>query len=370
MLLPRVYATGSSVVTSALVFDIAKIPYQPTVPNIVFLLQDSAHLANFTDQNSKLTVFGKIPDTKQFMASCAPPKLATGKLSSIDNLIVGEVSNKFFSITLQKYKCSLRKDSNVLLINPGFGLLELINKNIWTKEDERPNIFLGNIDNELDIIKPADDFALRIDRVPIPLSITKVPSRIESYSYLSESPKEWVNNSPLMQLIKKLNWNQNDNHIFKPSFFQYGDFMLIKFERLLVESCVEPLAMLLECELYGELLNSPFFFQMVDDLLAEQMHVLNITYPYLRNVKHYDTVFHRPTLKKVIQKHLHDRRFLTPSMLKKHRLLNKTNINQLTGYFVGLATYKRISIPQNELILRLVRGKVQTLKDKPLTWDL
>ncbi|CAH00987.1 Cbs2p [Kluyveromyces lactis] len=370
MSLPRVYTVGTSNIASALAFDIAKIPTQPTIPNVVVLLQDSKLLTKFTDQNSKLTVFRKTPETRQFMASCAPPKLATGAITAIDNLIVAEATNKSFTMTFQKYKKSLDSNSNVLIVNPGYGLLEFINRYIWNKDEERPKLFIANVDNDHGTIINSKGFTLRINKNPIPISITKVPDRIKNYTYEKTLKEEWTETFPLMQLLAKLKEPTKSHHIFQPSFHQYGVFMLIKCERLLIDSCVEPLAVLFESQRYGELLKSPFFQQLVDELLTEQINILNICYPFLRSTPHFDAVFNKDILKKVIHKHIYDRRFMRPRMLENSKALNKTNINQLTGYFISLAKYKKIPVPKNEMVFNLVRGKIQSTKDRALFWSL
>ncbi|CDO94064.1 unnamed protein product [Kluyveromyces dobzhanskii CBS 2104] len=370
MSLPRVYTVGSSSVIPALAFDIAKISSQPNIPNVVVLLQDTKLLTKFTDQNSKLTVLRKNPETRQFMASCAPPKLATGAITAIDNLIIGEPTNKSFTMTFQKYKKSLNSESNVLIVNPGYGLLEYINKYVWKKDEERPNLFIANVDDQKDTIVTSKEFTLRINKSPIPISITRVPEKIHQYTHEKTTQTKWNEFYPLTQLLTKLVETTKPVHIFQPSFHHFGDFMLIKSERLLIDSCVEPLATLLDCQKYGELLKSTFFQQLIDDLLTEQINILNISYPFLRSTPHFNTVFDKDNLKKVIHKHIYDRRFMKPRMLDNSKMLSKTNINQLLGYVVSLAKYKKIPAPKNEMVYNLVRGKIQSIKNRAFSWDL
>lgn len=362
MSVPRVYALGSSALTQALAFDIARLSIQPKIPNVVILLQDKRLLDKFTSQNSKIIWRGENETILQFMASCAPPKLATGEISVIDNLVIAEPNDKSLTSSLKKYKQSLKSESNVLIINPGFGLLEFLHKNVWPNRDERPNLFIANFNNGNSLVT-AQKFNLSTQSIHLPLNITKAPDSITSYQYDRNSPNEWLKKDSLTSLISQLDSKLAPDSIFHPYFHNFGDFSLIQFESLMINSCVEPLATLLGCVTYGDLLNSKFFLDLIDNLLEEQLNILSISFPFLRNIPYSPLVFDKEKMKGTIRNYILDKESVKPVMLEKARALNKTNINQLNGYFVRLGKYRKLPVEKNEMIFNLIRGKIQVSKN-------
>lgn len=367
MQLPRVYSLGNSTLIPALSHDIACLPNQPKIPNIVMLLQDSTMLNKFTSQNSKWSFIGVKENSLQFMASASPPKLSTGELASINNLIIGENSDKMFSNSLNKYKNCLHPNSSILFLNPRFGLVEYVKKKIWPNKDDIPNIFIGSFEEPHSLLRQKG-FKLNVKAHSMPLKITRVPKSLSQFQYDVESINEWSTENPLMNLLSKVGQNTTDYSLFKPHFYNYGDLAVMHYENLMFDSCIEPLAAVLDCQTYGELLQSSFYEQLMTMLLQEQIVVLNLAYPYLRKVPHFETVFQNDRMKSAIYNHITGKRHKKPEMVQMLKSLNKTNISQLNGFFVSLAKYRKYSVPYNEMVLNLVRAKTEVSKNKALSY--
>ncbi|QLG73939.1 hypothetical protein HG535_0F04510 [Zygotorulaspora mrakii] len=371
---PRIYSVVNTPIASILACEIAILPNQPPVPQVVLLLNDHKKLNRFLDNDSKIIIDrnkGKNIHQTQFMAAYLPPVYSTGKIATIDNLIVSGQHSKNIVSSVRKYLHCLNAGSNLFLLNPPFGAIEHLYRNLWTTSESRPNLFVGiSMKREANLVSVSDEFRLKLKCSGISMRVSPVPRDFASYSHESgvNALEELRHENDMLKLLDATAHNPNPIASISPLFYSYGDLLLIRLERLIVESCIEPLAALFGCRYTGELLQTPKSKDLILKLINEQVWILKCAQPFLTNMPSFHVAMDTGRLYELILKELRDKPKLRSQLNHSLNQLNQSNINQLTGYFVQLANYKKLDCRWNEVITGLVKGKAGIAKHRSLNY--
>ncbi|CCF56917.1 hypothetical protein KAFR_0B06200 [Kazachstania africana CBS 2517] len=355
--IPRVYTLGNSPLKNWISYKLAKLPSQTKIPNIILLLNDEKNLKRFLDNDSKLKLNGN--EQMQFMAACEPPTYVNGRLAVIENLLVCETKKKSMTSMIQKYTASLSKSSNVLMINPPIGCIPYLYEKVWS-DLKRPNLFIGLNPNYRKRIKKCytDEFNVNETFEPhkFELLLTSVPREFASYRY---SPLQHTLDNQLLALVKEIS-------DIDAKIVPFGEFLVVRFEKLIEDSCIEPLALLYDCKFNKEILQLQQAKIMVRNLVNEQTKIILKAFPFIKELPFYKVAFDNDRLYNVVISTLQKSPFEQSKLIQDMNKLNYTDINQLTGYFVRLAYSMNMDCRWNETITWLVKGKVELMRRRKL----
>lgn len=373
----RVYTLGNSALANYFAYEIAQIESQKLIPNIVLLLDNQKKLNRFLDNNSQLT--RKVKDSlappegsKQFMATSSPPTLASGEPAIMENLIMAVKGNKYFSNLMRKYGASLDGSSNVLLVDPPVGSLEYLFGKMWkNKSLARPNMLLGLTSpqgeglnaSKLQNYNSSNEFEVTTDMKggKLNLTLSSIPPTYETFDREAElRAAEEIRNNPIVNLL-----NSTEN--ISTQIFEYSELNMLRFEGLIVNSCIESLSILFDCKYTNELLKTPRARHILKAMISEQVKILTLSYPILKTVPNYDIAFDVERLYSVVQQKLNSV-YRRSTLYSQMMQLNESGINQLTGYFVRLAYGCKVDCRWNETVTWLVKSKIQIKKSRSLDY--
>lgn len=352
MNVPRVYALGNAPLNYLVCHEIASLSVQPRVPELVLLLQDQRKLNRFLENESKLYVRrqdNSRSSSKQYMASCSPPKYASGEIAKIDNLIIGETRSPAFVNALKKYSECIHNDTNVLLLNPGFGVMEQLEQSVWEQKGFVPNIFMGLADLEQSFLP--SEFSMQYSRVRQPLQICSVPKVNISYDYQQDKHNtqvlEGTNNLlRLMKMLDRENTFSNIGVATRP----YGDLLLRRYEELVIASCIKPLTALYPEKGVSE---NTSLLQIICSLVREFTRIIKATDPHLQHIPHFESIIDEERLFVLVSRNLKKRSrsaFSEPTI---------RDINQYNGYFMMKAKASGLWCQSNSFIMKCAKAKLE-----------
>ncbi|SCU89430.1 LAME_0E03488g1_1 [Lachancea meyersii CBS 8951] len=359
----RVYALGSSPSVYLMCHEIASLSFQPRVPELVLLLQDQKKLNRFLDNESRLVIEkpkGGYKGSHQYMASCSPPKFASGEVAKVDNLIVGEKKPRSFAQALKKYSESIHTDTNVLLLNPTVGLVDVLRKKVWQERGMCPNLFIG-MTNERHISRPSE-FTAQLSSYKNSLQICAVPKTHNNYSYEQDvqNAKEMANTNNLLRLFKSVN-EEESGSVLGVMNRSYGDLLLYRYEELIIQSCVLPITALYGLR-FHDLKASHDLLKMVRALIAEFTHTIKTTDKFVSQIPPAEGALNNDRLVASVSRALNrDRR----------RILNEMNvhdINQFNGFFALKARKHNIKCLFNDTVMTCAKAKLSLTRQAKLDY--
>jgi len=372
---PRVYVLGNSLLSNYFAYEIAQLKAQQSIPNIVLLLNDQKKLNRFLDGSSKLTKGGTTEESIQFMAACSPPTFASGKPAIMENLILADNSKKNISHLITKYHNSLDETSNVLLLNPPVGSIEYLYDKIMTRDKyPRPHMLLGMtkqgdstvslINNKRTNYIPYSEFEVSpiLSDRKLSVLLCSVPESYNTFDLSLETTQ--VKDLYKNKLVNLLQDTQN----ISVQILSYSELMIIRFENLIVNSCIESLAVLFDCKYIHELLNAPRSESILRSLIQEQVKIISMGYPFLTELPHYDIAFDNGRLYDIIANKLEQGKRTKSVLNIQQKALNQTDIKQLSGYFVRLAYKCKTDCRWNMTISWLIECKVELQKARALDY--
>ncbi|SCU81734.1 LADA_0C00760g1_1 [Lachancea dasiensis] len=361
MSVPRVYTLGSAPLVYLMSHELASLSFQPKVPEIVLLLQDQKKLNRFLENESKLVIRsrgGGADYSCQYMASCSPPKFASGDLAKLDNLVVGEKKPRASIQALKKYSRSLHSDTNVLLLNPAMGLLDLLRKNIWNERGFVPNLFIG-VTNTSGFCRPKE-FTAELPNFQNTLQICSVPRTHEGYTYEGDvqGAAMAMESNNLLKLFAAVNQEQSGSGlgiVCRP----YGDVLLYRLEQLIVQSCVNPIMALYGAQAH-DLMTSESLVKMTRALITEFVHVLKSTDKFINNIPYSQGALDAERLLAAVA------RYCKSYNSKAFNELNVHDVNQLNGFFALKARRRNIRCPLNDAIMACSKAKLELARNARL----
>lgn len=371
MTVPRVYTLGNVPLVSLLGYCIAKLPGQGTIPNVVMLLRDQAALDRFLRNDSKVTVSSRrlILDQVQTMASCSVPKYSDGSVATIDNLVIGEKNWMDSTSLLRRYRGSFTHNSNIFLVNPSFRILDsLMDPNISKKLlNERPRIFwgwTGGMSNN-DLVLKEDEFQVSLRKQRFGMHITELPM-------LNQDTLEYngVSNdrNSMLDILDELgNTTINGSIDIKIEHKPFNDQFISYIENYLIESMVEPLCLLNECNNYGELLSMDNLISFVNPLLLEKIIILKKAFPFLTHATGNDLVLDSRRLSNQILERVKTLSKTRSWAYTQLKILKKNELFQLIDFLPYISRKHKMHMPKNTLLNQLVKGKANIYCAKKLS---
>lgn len=373
--IPRVYALANNPITSLLAYEIAQLPAQPKVPQVVLLLNDMKKLSRFLENDSKLTI--QKDDDKdyhhsQFMASHLPPVYSAGGVATIPNAIFSGPHTRGLVQSIKKYNASFSDQTNLLLVNPPFGSIDYLYRNVWQTKEARPNLLIGITSQKgIDSVTSTHEFRISVTGQDLTMRISPIPRDLFDYEEQPDFEEvQGMRDNDLVKLMEATTHNQNKILPLDLLLYSFGELLLIRLEKLIIESCIEPLAALYDCQYRQELLNVSNSRGLINEMVKEQVFVLKCAYPFLAHISGANTALDPERLLYAIIRELEHGDGEISRMRLSMEQLQRTNINELTGYFVRIANYRKVDCSVTKSITNLVMGKAALLRRRALDYKL
>ncbi|SCV04043.1 LANO_0G07800g1_1 [Lachancea nothofagi CBS 11611] len=363
MNVPRVYALGNAPLVHLMCHELASLSFQPKVPEVVLLLQDQKKLNRFLENESKVEIQrnnGGFDGVKQYMASCSPPKFASGEIARIDNLIIGENNPRSFIDSIKKYTESIDCDTNLLLLNPNMGVRDMLRKNIWHEQESLPNLFMG-ITNLEDVCRTAE-FTIQFPGFHEALQVCSVPKTHMGYSYEQDvrTTEKLSTTNSLSRLLKSVNKEETGSAMGVVSR-PYGDLLLYRYEELIVRSCVAPISVM-----YGQqahdLQASDSLTKMIRTLVAEFTYTIKATDKFIPLIPHSKGALDQHRLFSTVSRHFKKTKY------RDFRRPTINDINLSNGFFALKARKLNIRSPLNDTIMACAKAKLQLARKSELDY--
>ncbi|CAL9734601.1 2-dehydropantoate 2-reductase [Monosporozyma servazzii] len=256
----------------------------------------------------------------------------------IQNLVITTKTYQTKS-ALQPYLPYIDSDTNLILIQNGLGVLEVLREDIFTKADNRPNLFQGVISHgcfqdEGFIYNHAGFADIKIARLPW------------SQEDLVQTNDSVVNDSSENSLVKILT-EPTFAKEFNSKIMTYQEMLFGQLFKFLINACINPVTATLDCD-NGEMVDScrPIFVSIIEEGLS----ILRVAYkPLFEYENKYNSMDDYPSLNvnsvlnvdHLVNEIIHIGCVVnaknSSSMRQDTRYLRETEIDYINGYLVNLA---------------------------------
>lgn len=264
----------------------------------------------------------------------------------IYNLIVSvkapETANAVLSVAHR-----LTRDSTILFLQNGMGMVEELNEKVFPDEETRPNYVVGVISHG---VYPRGHFSV-VHAGMGTIAISLLPRRpgqpqAQRYTPSAGHLLRTLTRTPVLVAVS-----------FAPT-----DLLQMQFEKLAVNAIINPLTAIFECR-NGEILYNASISRVMRLLLAEISLVIR-SLPELQNVPNVKMRFAPDRLEsKVISLAAKTADNLS-SMQQDVEAGNLSEIDYISGYIIRRGEELGIKCVTNYMLLHMVKGKSLKVKKK------
>ncbi|ODV80543.1 2-dehydropantoate 2-reductase [Suhomyces tanzawaensis NRRL Y-17324] len=310
---------------------------QPTL-----LLRNKNRVEEFNKANSQITVFKQnglnVTSSKSTLTALYQPPEDT-----IDNLIIATKTYQT-ERALAPYVPHLKPTSNVLILQNGMGMASHLTNRFWPTEASRPQIFQAISTHGAYKTSPYNIHHAGQGK----LSISYIPKKIEPPSHdLAQLPE-------LVQFLV-------DTKPLNASYLNPQSFILVQMEKLVVNSCINPMSAIMDC-FNGDLLYGTKVIPIMKRVIQEAIQVFFAEYKILEQIPEARSFLQEERLLNQVLKVCQDTRANSSSMREDVRALNQTEIDWMNGY-IGKLGYKHdIPCPTNKMLVGMVKNKLSISK--------
>ncbi|QLL33394.1 hypothetical protein HG536_0E03050 [Torulaspora globosa] len=367
---PVIHILGLGAMGALLAVDLLRFTNATVVP--LFRSQERLHRFQ-NDFNSTLAV-RKLFEKDQPLLSCKlecseSPETFAGEM--IKNLII---TTKTYQTAeaLQPYLRFIGRDTNLILVQNGLGVAEMLKEKVFTDPETQPQLFQGVISHggfhdQGFTFNHAGLGDLKIARLPWDHS-----KPIQSEEDASKDRRE----NELVKILTEPAFAEN----FQTTQMTYQEMLLGQLYKFLVNACINPVTSIVDC-VNGELADdSADIFSLIID---ECLRVLKVAYTPLFE---YETRYHGregyppvPVLsvlntenmvKEVIRLGCVVNRHNSSSMRQDTLYLRDTEIDYINGYIVKLADKYQLNAKVNRTIQSLVDLRLALNRKRKLEGDM
>ncbi|KAL9006696.1 MAG: hypothetical protein Q9188_000570 [Gyalolechia gomerana] len=359
----RIYILGAGNIGGFVAHSLAGLPHRPP---ITLLLPSQKSLTSWHEQGEsiKLTTNGLL-DTKSnfdvsFVRRPRPPEEASAVQDNlhsvpqsrddpqdeiIHNLIVTVKALNTVD-ALRRVAHRLTRESCILFIQNGMGVIEEVNDKVFPDPATRPQYMLGVISHGIYHTKP---FTLvhsgygTTALAMLPRNIEEVKPQFEpSALYLLRT----MTRTPVLAAVG-----------FAPT-----DLLQLQLEKLAVNAVINPLTALMGC-LNGDLLHQPSISRVIRLLLAEICVVVQ-SLPELQGVLNVKVRFDITRLEGQVLSIANKTAANKSSMLQDINQGRLTEIEYITGYIIRRGEEIGIQCVLNYMVKHMIKTKERLAKEK------
>lgn len=333
-----------------------------TKTEIIPLLRSTARLNDFASNDYTIKIKPLYDTSKSLLVARFPaascPEQFSGK---IDNLIV-TCKTYQTKAAIEPYLPFLHDDSNIIMIQNGLGVLELLREQVFVGTLQ-PRLFQGVIAHG--IFQDSQDKSLFNHAGFVDCKIAKLPSkRTEISQTLTElqSDKE----IPLVSILLQLSESLNLIHM------TYQELLVGQLEKFLINCCINSVTSIVDC-INGELdsIAKPIFTDIISEALDVFQYAFKPLFQYAQISEGNDElpdldVANRLSLERMVKVTLQmgcqvngDN---SSSMRQDVVNLRQTEIDYINGYIVSLC--EKLQLPSsackiNATIQKLVKLRLE-----------
>ena len=268
----------------------------------------------------------------------------------IQNLIIS-VKTPNTAMALSSIAHRLNRDSTVLFLQNGMGVLDEVNAKVFPDEETRPNYMLGVVSHGLHA-----DGGFRVIHAgigTIAIGITPRLSLLESWAVQEQGT------SPFPPSSRYLLRTLTRTPVLAAVGFLPTDLLQFQIEKLVVNAVINPLTVMFDC-MNGELLGN-FAITRVMRLLLSEISLVVRSLPELRRVPNVQLRFSPEKLEAQVAVICKRTSTNVSSMLQDARRGRQTEIDYINGYIVRRGEELGIRCVLNYMLVKMVRGKQQMM---------
>lgn len=274
-------------------------------------------------------------------AQCATVEQVKG---DITDLVVATKAYQTVE-ALAPYVQKLSSNSNILFIHNGMGVIEECVARHWPNGKRRPRIYKAIVTHGAYKTLPSVINHVGLGR----MVMADIGTKIEPIN------QEKRPNIP--QFIEKMCQIRHLN----ASVVDYRRFLMEEIDKLVVNACVNPMTALMDC-LNGDLLKSDKVLNIFDSIIWETLTAVKKEYLVeLRAIPEASMLLDQQRLLQVVLDVIRVTKENSSSMREDVRSLNKTEIDYINGYVVGLGRKHGVNAHTNRMLVNMVKAK-QTIE--------
>ena len=239
----------------------------------------------------------------------------------------------------------LTRDSSILFLQNGMGMVDEVNEKLFPDEKYRPTYIVGVVSHGLYLNRPfsvvhAGEGTIALGVLP------RVPMgeiiQLKGLNQLSTSARY------LMRCMTR-------TAVFVAVGFPPTDLLQQQLDKLAVSCIINPLTAILDCK-NGALLYNFYFSRVIRLLLAEVSLVIK-SLPELKNVPNVNTRFDTLRLERLVSSIANTTAENYSSMVQDIRSGRFTEIDYINGYIVKRGEEMGIHCVMNYMLMHMVKGK-------------
>ena len=268
----------------------------------------------------------------------------------IFNLIVSVKAQNTVA-ALQTIAHRLTKDSTILFLQNGMGIVDEINNMVFMDEKTRPNYVLGIVTHGVYSISSFR--AVHAGMGTISLGVVQETQVAVTSLGKIDSAMLAPSTTYLLQIVSR-------NPILAASTFPLSDFLRIQLEKLAINAVVNPLTVMFQCR-NGELFESKSVTKVMRLLLSEISSVIQAL-PELQRASAIQLHFTPTKLEAQVLSMTYKTSRNYSSMLQDVRQGRGVEIDYINGYIVRRGEELGISCAMNCLLLHMVKGRLAMVR--------
>ena len=275
----------------------------------------------------------------------------------IHHLIVA-LSVQTTVLELSRLADRLTKNSTIVFLQNGLGIVEEVNKKVFPNEMTRPSYLIGLVTHEV-YRSYANQFSVVHSRMGT-MALGSPLRSLTPQTYVSNLPRSKVH---LLRTLTRT-----------PDLAAVGlfpiDVFQMKIERVAIHAVIYPLTVLFDCQ-NGGLRQNDAAHRVCRFLLAEISLVIR-SLPELQGVPNVNMRFSPDRLERLIRSTVISTARETSSMLTDVRAARRTEIEYLNGYIVRRGEEMGIKCVMNYMLIQMVKAKssiMQRKEDRSLPLD-
>ncbi|KAF3917751.1 hypothetical protein ABW20_dc0101771 [Dactylellina cionopaga] len=367
--LPRIYILGTGNVGCLVAHSLRSIPSPPAVTLLIHhlntrqIFRKTGYRIRVERNRVASVVSGfnyEVTDRSIFES------WAAGAANPIHNLIVTTKAHQTVP-AIGSVRDRLDRNSTIMLLQNGMGILEEINKSLFPNPHERPNIVIGINSHGAHTTRPFSVIHAGYGKIDLsvvpreaPLPGQTLPMTPPELSTLPESTRE------LLEILLR-------SYDLSYALTSYPDILAVQLEKLAVNSVINPLSVMFNCY-NGQLLYNFPISRMIRLILFEVAKVI-AAMPELDNIPSREIRFSPERLERVVIGVAKKTAVNISSMLQDVRRGNPTEIEYINGYIVKKGADLGIPCAVNFMLREMVKGKLEMLgpkleADVPLVDDM
>lgn len=239
----------------------------------------------------------------------------------------------------------LTRDSSILFLQKGMGILDEINQKVFPDEKSRPTYMVGVISHGL--------YSRR------PFTVVHAGEGTIALGVLPRTPTdESTGSARLYQLSTSARYlmrTMTRTAVFVAVGLPPTDLLQQQLDKLAVSCIINPLTAVLDCK-NGALLHN-FYFRRVIRLLLAEISLVIKSLPELENVPNVKMRFDTLRLERLVASIAYTTAENYSSMVQDYRSGRVTEIDYINGYIVKRGENLGIHCAMNYMLIHMVKGK-------------